>query len=52
MLRENSTDRKDWWDELSDEEKNGIDECLRDVEEGRIFTYEEVKDKVKKWLTK
>ena len=52
FLRENSTNGNDRWDDLSEAEKKGIEEGLRDIEEGRIFTYEQVKDKVKKWLTK
>ena len=50
--RENSSNGKDWWDDLSEEEKKGIEEGLRDNEEGRIFTHEKIKDKVKKWFTK
>lgn len=52
FLRENSTNGNDRWDDLSEAEKKGIEEGLRDIEEGRIFTHEQVKDKVKKWLTK
>lgn len=51
-LKENSTNRKDWWDDLSEAEKKGIEEGLRDIEEGRTYTYEQVKDEVKKWFTK
>ena len=51
-LKENSTNRKDWWDDLSETEKKGIEEGLRDIEEGRTYTYEQVKDEVKKWFTK
>ena len=52
FLRDNYTNGKDWWSDLSEEEKKGIEEGLREIEEGRIFTYEQVKDEVKKWFTK
>ena len=51
-LKENSTNWKDWGDDLSEAEKKGIEEGLRDIEEGRTYTYEQVKDEVKKWFTK
>ncbi len=32
----------DWWNELSDFEKNSIEMGLKDVEEGRVISHEEV----------
>ena len=32
----------DWWNELSDSEKNSIEMGLKDVEEGRVISHEEV----------
>ena len=52
FLRDNFAKEKDWWDDLSEAEKKGIEEGLRDIEEGRTYTYEQVKDEVKKWFTK
>ncbi len=51
-LKENSSNGKDWWKDLSEAEKKGIEEGLKDIEEGRTYTYEQVKDEVKKWITK
>jgi len=51
-LKENSSNWKDWWSDLSEEEKKGIEEGLRDIEEGRTYTYEQVKNEVNKWFTK
>ena len=42
-----SKSKKDWWDEISVEEKNSIDRGLTDAEEGRIISYEQFKDKYK-----
>lgn len=52
MLRENSVNGKDWWDELSDDQKKSIERGLKDAEEGRVVSYEQVKEEVKKWLLK
>ncbi|MCX2679418.1 hypothetical protein OOZ15_05635 [Galbibacter sp. EGI 63066] len=39
---------KDWWDELSKEEKEGIQQGLKDIEEGRVRSHEEVMSDIKK----
>jgi len=41
---------KDWWDEISDEEKAAIEEGLKDIREGRVVPHEEVKKRYEKWL--
>ena len=46
VLREQD-DQLDFWDDLSDEEKAGIDRGLEDVEAGRVYTHEEVMKGVK-----
>jgi hypothetical protein len=35
----------DWWDDLSMEQKNGIERGLKDVDEGRVVAHEDVKMK-------
>lgn len=52
IFRENCKNGKDWWIDLSEEEKRGIDEGLKDLEEGREVPYEVVREKYKKWLSK
>jgi len=37
-----SFDADDWWDDLSDDNKMGVKNGLKDIEEGRIVTHEEV----------
>ena len=32
----------DWWNELSDAEKKSIEMGLKDIEEGRVISHEEV----------
>lgn len=41
-------DMKDWYIELTDEQKASIERGLKDVEEGRVIPHEEVMKKVKK----
>lgn len=46
ILSEDNDD-KDLWDALSDEEKAAITEGLDDIENGRVYTHEEVKKQMK-----
>ena len=50
-FKESYFSKKDWWNEISAEEKNSIDRGLKDAEEGRVISYEQFKDKYKKWLS-
>ncbi len=36
-------EKKDWWDELPNYAKEGIEEGERDIAEGRVHSYEEIK---------
>ena len=49
MLRENPN-KTDWWNEISDEEKNAIDKGLEDIKAGRVKPHKEVKKIYEKWL--
>ncbi|MEZ4689283.1 MAG: hypothetical protein R3A12_03525 [Ignavibacteria bacterium] len=51
-MKDHSHNEKDWWDELTKEQKKSIERGLKDSDEGRLISYEQVKDEVKKWLTK
>lgn len=35
--------KDDWWNELSDEQRQGIHRGLKDIEEGRVVPYDEVR---------
>ena len=50
-FKESYFSKKDWWNEISEEEKNSIDRGLKDVEEGRLISYEQFKNKYKKWIS-
>ncbi len=36
------TEKKDWWDELSEEQKFEIEESDREIDRGEFFLYEDV----------
>ena len=38
-------EKKDWWDELSSEQKEAIEEGIKDADEGRVVSYEYVLNK-------
>ncbi len=41
---------KDWWNEISEAEKQAIEQGLKDAEEGKLIPHDEVKKKYEKWL--
>lgn len=43
----NSNTTTDWWDDLSDENKNDIEEGLNDLKNGSIHSDEEVRNGVR-----
>ena len=40
-----SRSSNDWWDDLTDSQKQGIERGLRDIEQGRIVPHDQVKKK-------
>ena len=41
MFKENFIDKADWWESLSDAEKDSLDQGIKDVEEGRTIPHSE-----------
>ena len=41
---------KDWWDEISDEERAEIRHGMDQADEAELLTHEEVMSKYKEWL--
>ena len=41
------TEKKDWWDELSDFQKEQIEIAEREIENGEVVSWEEVKKQMK-----
>ena len=42
-------EQPDWWDEISDEEKQEIEEGLAQADRGEVFSHEEVMLKYEKY---
>jgi thiamine pyrophosphate-dependent acetolactate synthase large subunit-like protein len=42
---------KDWWSQISEEEKSEIQEGLRQADRGEVTPHKEVMEKYKKWHT-
>lgn len=45
IVKDSSQTGGDWWQELSDEQKQGIDRGLQDIDAGRITPHDQVKKK-------
>lgn len=43
-------EKKDWWNEISDEEKESIEKGLSDAESGKLTPHSEIIKKYEKWL--
>jgi hypothetical protein len=43
VVKDSSSDKNDWWQSLSEDQKQGIMRGLQDIEEGRVIEHEEVK---------
>jgi hypothetical protein len=43
VVKDSSNSNSDWWDELSDEQKSGIERGLKDVDNGRVHTHKDIK---------
>jgi predicted transcriptional regulator len=41
LFKDNFSDKSDWWETLSDFEKESIDEGIKDIEEGRTIPHTE-----------
>ena len=42
LLNKSEESEKDWWKELDAEQKATIEEGLKDIKEGRVYSHEEV----------
>ena len=44
------SEQKDWWDEISDEEKLAVEKGIEQLDSGKGIPHSEVMKKYKKWL--
>jgi hypothetical protein len=45
VVKDSKISDYDWYDDLTEELKRGIERGLKDIEEGRVTSYDEVKKK-------
>jgi len=45
IVKEARTGNKDWWDDLTEQQRLGIQRGLNDIDEGRIVSHSDVKKK-------
>jgi hypothetical protein len=43
VLKDSNDTQKDWWHDLTDEQKSGIARGLKDVDEGRVRSHNDIK---------
>jgi predicted transcriptional regulator len=50
LLSGRTVSQSDWWDTISDEEREEIEQGLAEADRGEVIPHEEVMAKYKKWL--
>ena len=45
IVKDSRINKNDWWNDLTAVQKQGIQKGLKDIEEGRVVSHEEVKRK-------
>jgi predicted transcriptional regulator len=50
FLKETQSTKTDWWEEISEAEKDAIDQGLEDAQNGNVTAHEEVRKRYEKWL--
>ena len=45
IVKDSSETGNDWWQELTDEQKSGLERGLQDIDAGRVTPHDQVKDK-------
>jgi len=49
-LKEHHPAEADWWEEITQAEKEAIDQGLDDAQNGKVTAHEEVRKRYEKWL--
>ena len=50
LLYEKAASKADWWDTISQEEQEEIEQGLSEADRGEVISHEEVMKRYKKWL--
>ena len=50
LMKLRNKEKRDWWDEISEEEKKSIEKGIEDSKAGNLKPHSEVKKLYEKWL--
>jgi len=50
IVDSSSASKTDWWDQITQEEKESINRGLNDLEQGKVYSHDQVREKYEKWL--
>lgn len=50
IMKLRKSEKKDWWKEISKEEKNSIEQGIKDADSGKLKFHSEAKKIYEKWL--
>lgn len=50
IMKLREREKIDWWNEISEEEKNSIEKGIEDVKSGKVTSHSEIKKSYEKWL--
>jgi predicted transcriptional regulator len=42
--------KKDWWEEISEAEKNSIQKGISEADAGDLISYEKIKKEIRQWV--
>lgn len=43
IVKDSNESKVDWWNDLTEEQKSGIERGLRDIDEGRVIPHDTIK---------
>ena len=45
-----NTSKSDWWDKITKEEKDSINQGLNDLQQGKLYPHDQIRKKYENWL--
>lgn len=50
ILKLRESEKKDWWDEISDAEKASIEKGIKEADQGKLNSHSQARNLYEKWL--
>jgi len=44
------TSKSDWWNQITQEEKDSVNRGLNDLQQGKVYSHDQIRKKYEKWL--